>query len=215
MFELSQFASRSSFVRLNAENIWNGTAGLDLKGNLLIAMPGMEDTRFARAVVFVCSHNAEGSMGFILNQPLTSPGFSEILAELEMKDEVDELAEAERVVPVYRGGPVEQGRGFVIHTLDYGAPSSARVGDLACVTGTLDALRRISSDRAPEYFTMLLGYAGWSDGQLDEEIAQNAWLTLPATRELLFKTPHENLYNAALHAMGISEMTLSASAGHA
>lgn len=210
------FASGAAFDRfvITTDGL-KEDATLDLKGNLLIAMPFMEDDRFARTVVFMCSHNDEGSMGFVLTQPLSSPAFPEILQELDMQDEADELAENGRTVPVFRGGPVEQGRGFVVHTLDFDAPTSMRVDDLACVTATLDALRRLAGSHSPEHFIMLLGYAGWTQSQLENEIQQNAWLTVPATHELLFNTPHDQLYDAALKSMGISEMLLSANAGHA
>jgi len=186
--------------------------GFNLKGHLLIAMPGMEDARFARTVILICSHSEDGSMGFILNQPVTSPTFSEILDELG-------LEKSTRIgnpdVPIFKGGPVEQGRGFVIHSLDYSSTTSARVDDLAAVTATLDILRKLASEEPPQDSIMLLGYAGWSEGQLEEEIAQNGWLTMPANRKLVFQTAHDEQYEAALAAMGISEELLSANAGHA
>ena len=185
---------------------------LKLKGQLLVAMPGMVDPRFARSVILICAHSEEGSMGFVLNQPVVSPKLTEILDELEVKEFNDSVAEK---VIVFRGGPVEQGRGFVLHSLDYSTPSSTRVGDLAGVTATLDALQRIASDDPPESALMLLGYAGWSSGQLEEEILQNGWLTTPATRDIIFNTPHPDQYGAALASLGISEELLSADSGHA
>ncbi len=184
----------------------------NLKGQLLLAMPGMEDPRFARSVVLICSHGEEGSMGFVLNQPIAKPRFSEILEELDLaKDEAHDRSD----IPIFCGGPVEQGRGFVVHSLDYSSPSSARVEDLAGVTATLDALRKLVSEEPPHNFIMLLGYAGWTEGQLEEEVAQNGWLTVPATKKLVFETPHEQQYSKALEELGINEALLSASAGHA
>ena len=185
---------------------------LRLKGQLLVAMPGMLDPRFARSVILIGSHSEDGSMGFVLNQPVTSPKLSEILQELEI--EVSDPKAADNVM-VFRGGPVEQGRGFVLHSQDYSTPASTRVGDLACVTATLDALCRLASADPPSRSIMLLGYAGWSAGQLEEEILQNGWLTTPATREILFETNHIRQYEAALASLGISEELLSADSGHA
>ena len=185
---------------------------LQLKGQLLVAMPGMLDPRFARSVIFICAHSDDGSMGFVLNQPVASPKLSEILDELEI--DVDDPEAADQIM-VFRGGPVEQGRGFVLHSQDYSTPASTRVDDLACVTATLDALRRLASENPPHRSIMLLGYAGWSAGQLAEEILQNGWLTTPATHEILFETNHVRQYEAALASLGISEELLSAESGNA
>ncbi len=187
----------------------------NLKGQCLIAMPGMPDPRFSRAVILVCSHSSESSMGFVLNHPVASPSFASILDELGLEEEATFMSSTERLVQVFSGGPVEQGRGFVLHSQEFSTPSSARVGDLACVTATLEILRKLASDEPPARAIMLLGYAGWAGGKLEEEIAQNSWLTLPATRQLVFETPHEQQYEAALAALGVNEATLSASAGHA
>lgn len=178
-------------------------------------MPGMSDPRFARSVVLVCSHTAEGSMGFVINQPVRKPQFPEILKEVGLKDQAEKLLASERHVPVLKGGPVEKGRGFVLHSFDFGAKSTVRVGDVACLTATLEALRVIASDRPPENVLMLLGYSGWSAGQLEQEIAENGWLTVPATADLVFGTATERLYDAALAKLGISQATLSAKPGHA
>ena len=175
-------------------------------------MPGMEDPRFARSVILICSHSNDGSMGFVLNQPVVSPKFSEILDELSITDYKDDLVDT---IPVFRGGPVEMGRGFVLHSLDYSTSASSRIGDLACISATLDALRSIASPTPPDHAIMMLGYAGWEAGQLEEEILQNGWLTTPATHEILFETDHSRQYAAALETMGISEELLSASSGHA
>ena len=191
------------------------TKHLHLKGQLLLAMPGMEDTRFEKTVVLICSHNDEGSMGFILNQPVASPDFSTILQELGLDDELPSKQDEQENVPIFCGGPVEQGRGFVLHTLDYSTKASARVGDLAGVTATLDALKKLAGASPPEHSLMLLGYAGWSEGQLEDEIANNGWLTMPASHSLVFETHHAMQYDTALASMGISQASLSSTAGHA
>lgn len=188
---------------------------LKLKGHLLIAMPDMADDRFAKTVILICSHDSSGSMGFVLNQPVIEPGFPDILEELEMKSALDDLARTKRHVPVYKGGPVEQGRGFVIHSLESSTKSSARIGDLAAVTATLDILKAMAGDNPPAQSRMVLGYSGWSAGQLEDEIAQNGWLTTAATNEVIFAESTQAQYDLALGLMGISQATLSASAGRA
>jgi len=192
-----------------------GKGHLDLAGHILIAMPGMIDDRFARSVILVCNHDEEGSMGFVLNQPVTSPLFHEILDELKLDDCASYLASSDRDVAVFRGGPVEQGRGFLLHTLDYSTSATSRVEDLGGVSATIDALRKLCSDDHPERSIMLLGYSGWGPGQLEAEIAQNGWLSVPATMELVFETAHEDQYDRALAAIGINAASLSSSAGRA
>ncbi|MEL7228906.1 MAG: YqgE/AlgH family protein [Pseudomonadota bacterium] len=192
----------------------NQTA-LKLKGHLLIAMPGMADERFAKTVIFIVSHDETGSMGFVLNQPVVEPTFSDILDELKMKAALENLRRLKREIPVFRGGPVEQGRGFVIHSLEASTKSSARVDDLCAVTATLDILKTMSGERPPAQSRMMLGYSGWSAGQLENEIAQNGWLTTKATREIIFAESPKAQYDMALGLLGISQATLSASAGRA
>ncbi len=187
----------------------------NLKGQCLIAMPGMGDKRFARSVILICSHDASGCMGFIINQAVVSPAFTDILDELNLNEEAENLRKEEREVPIYRGGPVEKGRGFVLHSLDFGGSSTARIGDFLGLTATLDALKAIAGPTPPKDVMMLLGYAGWSSGQLEQEIAENGWLTVEATHELIFDTDTMLKYDAALADLGVSEATLSASAGHA
>ncbi|MEO1397597.1 MAG: YqgE/AlgH family protein [Pseudomonadota bacterium] len=188
---------------------------LELAGHLLIAMPGMIDDRFARSVILICNHDAEGSMGFVLNQPVESPKFEEILEELKLDDCADQLLKSGRDITVFRGGPVEQGRGFVLHSLDYSTPASSRVGDLVAVSATLDALRKLCSNEPPQNAVMLLGYSGWGPGQLESEIVNNGWLSVPATGQLIFQTATENQYDAALAEIGIDQASLSSSGGSA
>ncbi|MEL6751522.1 MAG: YqgE/AlgH family protein [Pseudomonadota bacterium] len=188
---------------------------LNLTGHFLIAMPGMGDERFQRSVVLICSHSDEGAMGFVLNQRIVSPTFLEILEELDLDMAAARHRRAETTVPVFSGGPVEQGRGFVIHSLDYGSPGTSRVGDLGGVTATLDVLRALAGPHPPEKAIMMLGYSGWGAGQLEQELADNGWLTLRATRELLYEPDPKARYAAALAALGVSEELLSASAGNA
>ncbi len=188
---------------------------LDLRGHFLIAMPGLRDDRFARSVVLVCSHSDEGAMGFVLNKRVVTPTFMEILEELDLDMEIARQKRVRSEIDVFFGGPVEQGRGFVIHSLDYGSPGTTRVGDLVGVTATLDVLRALSGPHPPQQSIVVLGYSGWSAGQLEQELAQNAWLTVPATPKLLFDTAYDARYAAALATLGVSEEMLSSQAGHA
>ena len=197
------------------DNDASNSEATNLKGHLLIAMPGMGDPRFARAVILICSHDEDRSMGFILNQRAVSPTLRDVLEELGLKQQVRKLDADERDIALFRGGPVEKGRGFVIHTLDFSSSATAKITDTSGLTATIDVLKKISSDKPPEKYRMLLGYGGWSAGQLEQEIAENAWLSVQATEELIFDTEPALAYDAALAELGVSEATLSASAGHA
>ncbi|PLU51733.1 hypothetical protein BMJ23_25735 [Sinorhizobium medicae] len=187
-----------------------------LDGQFLIAMPGMFDANFARTVIFVCAHSEDGAMGFILNRPqrLTFP---DVLLHLQLldPDEVIRLPSTTREFQIQAGGPVETGRGFVLHSDDYLSDSSIPVSDDICLTATLDIVRAISRGEGPVKATMLLGYAGWGPGQLEAEITQNGWLTCPAQEELIFSRNLDEKYDRALALMGISPAMLSTDSGHA
>ncbi|PST26369.1 YqgE/AlgH family protein [Mesorhizobium plurifarium] len=187
-----------------------------LDGQFLIAMPGMFDANFARTVIFVCAHSEDGAMGFILNRPqrLTFP---DVLLHLQLldPDEAIRLPSATREFQIQAGGPVETGRGFVLHSDDYLSDSSIPVSDDICLTATLDIVRAISRGEGPLKATMLLGYAGWGPGQLETEITQNGWLTCPAQEELIFSRNLDEKYDRALALMGVSPAMLSTDSGHA
>ncbi len=187
-----------------------------LDGQFLIAMPGMFDENFNRTVIYVCAHSDAGAMGFILNrrQPITFP---DILLHLKMIDQHDAimLPKKTKDFPIQTGGPVETGRGFVLHTDDYHSESSIPVSEDICLTATLDIVRAISDGGGPRRATMLLGYAGWAGGQLENEIANNGWLHCPASEDLIFDAKLDDKYERALALMGISPAMLSAEAGHA
>ncbi|KAB0679572.1 YqgE/AlgH family protein [Aureimonas leprariae] len=187
-----------------------------LEGHFLIAMPGMEDERFARSVVYLCAHSPNGAMGFIINkaQPIS---FANLLAQLNIvkEDEAIRLPETARDVSVCMGGPVERGRGFVLHTGDYSSESTVAISDGVSLTPTLDILKAISQGIGPDSALMALGYAGWSAGQLEEEIAANGWLTCRADDELIFDSKLDGKYNRALALLGIDPAFLTAEAGHA
>ncbi|MGF0536989.1 YqgE/AlgH family protein [Agrobacterium sp. ES01] len=187
-----------------------------LDGQFLIAMPGMADGNFSRSVVYICAHSPAGAMGFIINraQPVSFP---DVLSHLEIlpQDELIMLPDTARQFPVQCGGPVESGRGFVLHSDDYLSGSSIPVTDDISLTATLDVVRAISGGHGPRRATMLLGYAGWGPGQLDDEVANNGWLNCPPTEDLIFDTALDTKYERALALMGVSPAMLSAEAGHA
>ena len=187
-----------------------------LDGQFLIAMPGMFDSNFARAVVYICAHSQAGAMGFVINraQPIS---FTDILLHLELIEQNDAilLPERTRDFPIQAGGPVETGRGFVLHSDDYVSDSSIPVSDDICLTATLDIVRAISHGKGPRRATMLLGYAGWGSGQLEAEISNNGWLNCAAAEDLIFDRDLEDKYERALALMGVTPAMLSSDAGHA
>jgi len=187
-----------------------------LDGQFLIAMPGMQDGNFARTVVYICAHSAAGAMGFIINR-LQDLSFPDVVEHLKLVDEPyrDFLPEKARHFPVLYGGPVETGRGFVIHSDDYACESSIPVSDDISLTATLDILRAIAKGNGPARATMLLGYAGWGAGQLEAEIGNNGWLNCPSQEELIFDRMVDTKYERALASMGVTPEMLSTEAGHA
>jgi len=184
----------------------------DLTGKLLIAMPGMTDARFAGAVVFVCVHSPNHSMGLIVNKRMEEITFVEMMEQLEIAPGCTPPD-----VPVCYGGPVELRRGFVLHSSDYRprGEEALRIGHRFAMTGTLDILEDIAADRGPQRALLALGYAGWGEGQLDAEIQRNDWLTADATPELVFGVDMDKKWDAALESLGVSSLTLSSEAGHA
>ena len=193
----------------------NGRGGF-LDDQFLIAMPGMKDDRFARAVIYVCAHSDEGAMGLIVNQAQQML-FPDLLVQLGILDEQEaiRLPPPARDFVVRNGGPVDRSRGFVLHSGDYRVESSLVVSNDICLTATVDILRAISSGNGPRRALMALGYAGWAAGQLESEIAENGWLTCPATPELLFDADIDHQYDKALASIGIDLAHLSGTAGHA
>ncbi|MET3591352.1 putative transcriptional regulator [Mesorhizobium shonense] len=187
-----------------------------LDDQFLIAMPGMKDDRFTRSVIYICAHSDEGAMGLIINQTQQML-FPDLLVQLGIMNEQEaiRLPAHARDFVVRNGGPVDRSRGFVLHSGDYRVESSLSVSDDICLTATVDILRAISTGRGPRHALMALGYAGWGAGQLESEIAENGWLTCPATTELLFDADIERKYDRILASIGIDLAHLSAAAGHA
>ncbi|MCV2889398.1 YqgE/AlgH family protein [Ruegeria aquimaris] len=184
---------------------------MDLTGKLLIAMPGMGDPRFDRSVIFMCSHDTDGAMGLIVNKP-ADLRLAELLEQMDLACKDPAVAKS----PVRFGGPVETGRGFVLHSSDYAANlHSLKVSDGFSMTATLDILEDIANGRGPARKALMLGYSGWGPGQLEAEISDNGWLTADADSDLVFNTPDGDKWEAALKTLGIDALLLSASAGHA
>ncbi|MGZ2256719.1 YqgE/AlgH family protein [Roseobacter sp. A03A-229] len=187
------------------------TDTLDLTGALLIAMPSMGDPRFERAVILMCAYSDKGAMGLIINKPSSDVRMSDVLDQLE-------IAPSDRAarMPVHFGGPVETGRGFVLHSDDYESSlHTLRVKGGFGMTATLDILEEIARDQGPDRALMMLGYAGWGPGQLEGEIARNGWLTADASRALVFETDAEDKWSEALVSLGIDPLGLSSAAGRA
>lgn len=179
-------------------------------GQLLIAMPGMRDERFAKSVIYMCAHTEEGAMGLVLNQVLESLSFTDLLGQLDIDEENVSFE-----VPVHFGGPVEAGRGFVLHTVDYNQDATLEVTDGIALTATVDILKSIARGSGPRQSLLALGYAGWGPGQLDSEFRANGWLQAPSDSELLFDTDLETKWERAIGKLGIDPRMLSDAAGHA
>ena len=184
---------------------------IDLGGKLLISMPAMSDPRFAQSVVFMCAYSDDGAMGLIVNKPVDDLRLHDLLDQLEI-----ERAPETHNLPVHFGGPVENGRGFVLHDCSHRSSiSTLDVNDNFAMTATLDILEDIANGQGPKQSLVALGYAGWGPGQLEAEIAENAWLTVDADPDLVFGRDNSGKWEAALNTLGVSSVTLSSEAGHA
>ena len=189
-----------------------------LEGQLLIAMPGMTDPRFERAVIFLCAHSSEGAMGIVVNKPAPHISFPELLVQLEVVPASDSIRLPARAdaVRVLRGGPVETGRGFVLHSSDFFIKDATlKIDDGICLTATVDILKAIARGAGPKHAILALGYAGWAPGQLETEIQDNGWLHCDADPDLIFGRDVEEKYLRALRKIGIDPGMLSNEAGHA
>lgn len=184
---------------------------MNLTGQMLVAMPGMGDPRFEQTVIYLCAHSDEGAMGLTVNKPATDLTLGEVLDKLDI-----DLTGPASGLTVHVGGPVEMGRGFVLHTDDYESKleTLALPGGLG-MTATQDILEDIAAGDGPEKALFMLGYSGWGPGQLEAEIAQNGWLTCDGTRELIFDTIDDDKWLAALKSLGIDPLGLSSTAGRA
>ncbi|MEM8799461.1 MAG: YqgE/AlgH family protein [Pseudomonadota bacterium] len=181
-----------------------------LGGHLLLAMPGIEDQRFDRSVIYVFSHTEDGAMGLIINKPFEQLNFSTLLEQLS----IDVVGDVDHVT-VHSGGPVETGRGFVLHSADFVQDSTLVVSETVALTATVDILRAIANESGPRHALLALGYAGWRSGQLDEEIQRNGWLTVEADEEIVFNTELEQKWPRAMAMLGVDIGMLSREMGTA
>lgn len=184
---------------------------MDLTGKFLIAMPGLHDPRFDHSVILICAHNADGAMGLIVNKPIREVTFGELLDQMSIR-----RSQAGHPVPVIYGGPVERGRGFVLHADDQGAAEGRiHIPGHFAMTTTRDILQDLALGEGPSEAVLALGYSGWGAGQLESEIARNDWLTVDADPELVFSAAMGNIWTKALARLGVDPLTLSATAGRA
>jgi putative transcriptional regulator len=210
--------TRRKLKRGQGQRAEDGSGQGYLDGQLLIAMPVMEDERFARSVIYVCAHSSEGAMGIIVNRPAGSIDFPELLVQLKIidKDNPIKLPENAESMKVLKGGPVETGRGFVLHSSDFFIEDATLpIDDGICLTATVDILKAIARGGGPKHAILALGYAGWGPGQLETEIQGNGWLHCAADPDLIFGRDVEEKYLRALHKIGIDPGMLSNEAGHA
>ena len=182
-----------------------------LEGKLLIALPGMEDERFAQTVIYMCAHSSKGAMGIVINKPIPGLSFSELMKQLEI-----ETTTLTSEYPILYGGPVETGRGFVLHSGEYdSSESTLPVSEDISLTATLDILRAIAEGRGPQQALFALGYAGWAPGQIETEFQRNGWLHCEADTSLVFGVHPDAKWRAALQRMGIGPSGLTANTGRA
>jgi len=181
-----------------------------LTGQLLIAMPSMQDPNFRETVTFICEHGEEGALGLVINRPMAIE-LGTVFEQLALPTADPALA----IQPIMQGGPVQTERGFVIHESGEEWETSANVFDKIRVTTSQDILTSMAAGNGPSRAIVALGYAGWGAGQLEFEIAENAWLSAPATSELLFDTPFDKRWKKAAELLGVDLAMLSVEAGHA
>jgi putative transcriptional regulator len=181
-----------------------------LTGQLLIAMPGMSDSRFAQTVIYICAHSEDGAMGLVINKLMDSIDFPELLVQVGVEDE-----EISHTLPIYCGGPVEPARGFVLHSSDYDHEGTMDVDGQVGMTASVDVLREIARGSGPKECLLALGYSGWGPGQLEAEMQQNGWLHASADESILFSTEIDEKWQAAIRLIGIDPNMLSTDAGRA
>src|SRR6266849_6854983 len=189
-----------------------------LDGQMLIAMPSMRDERFTRSLIYICAHSSEGAMGIVVNQVAGNINFPDLLVQLEVIPAADliQLPTRAGTVKVLKGGPVETGRGFVLHSSDFFIENSTLpIDEGICLTATLDILKAIARGSGPRSAILALGYAGWAPGQLETEIQHNGWLHCSADPELIFGPDTGGKYAKALKKIGIDLGMLSSESGHA
>jgi len=205
-------------MKLAHKSLEKGAKRGYLDGQMLIATPTMQDERFARSLIYLCAHSSEGAMGIVVNQPAAHIKFPDLLVQLDVipATELIQLPSRAETVVVLKGGPVETGRGFVLHSADFFIENSTLpIDEGICLTATLDILKAIARGKGPESAILALGYAGWAPGQLENEINNNGWLHCEPDPNLIFGQDIEAKYTMALKKIGILPGTLSSEVGHA
>ena len=201
---------RCVMVSLRQTRDYMSTDSGYFEGQILIAMPQMTDKRFAKSVIYLCAHSADGAMGLVVNKPIDTITFPDLLQQLN----IDAPATNDKI-RVHFGGPVESGRGFVLHSDDYIRDTTLVIRDGVALTATVDVLRAIAEGNGPNRSMLALGYAGWAPGQLDSEIRANGWLNVTADENLIFGSKLDNKWSNAIGKLGIDAISLSTTAGHA
>ncbi|MCD8505271.1 MAG: YqgE/AlgH family protein [Burkholderiaceae bacterium] len=186
------------------------SASVDLSGHFLMAMPGMVEGDLAGTVIYVCEHSERGALGLVINRP-TDLSLGSLLEQVDVERDSRHPCD----LPVHFGGPVQSDRGFVLHKPAGDYSSSIRLGDSLALTTSRDVLQAVASGKGPDQIFVTLGYAGWGAGQLEQELAQNAWLSVPAEESIIFEEPAESRYPAAMRLLGVDPAMLAGSAGHA
>lgn len=186
----------------------------NLSGKLFLAMPGMGDPRFHKAVILVCAHDRNGAMGLVINHMLPGIDLENLLKQLNIPLPEGGSSPVSGVA-VMSGGPVENVRGFIVHTPEFHQQDTVRINDQISVTGTVDALRAVASGEGPQQMIFVLGYAGWGPGQLDQELQDNAWLVFDAAPEIIFETEPDQKWDEVIRRMGIDPGMLSNVSGRA
>jgi putative transcriptional regulator len=205
-------------MKLARKSLQKGEKRGYLDGQMLIAMPTMRDERFVRSLIYMCAHSSEGAMGIVVNRPAANIKFPDLLVQLDVipATELIELPPVADSVVVLKGGPVESGRGFVLHSADFFIENSTLpIDEGICLTATIDILKAIARGKGPESAILALGYAGWAPGQLETEIHSNGWLHCAPDPELIFGTDVDAKYALALKKIGILPGRLSSEVGHA
>lgn len=187
------------------------TNNLFLQNHFLIAMPSLVDFSFTQSLIYICAHNDEGSMGVVVNRPITDINLGIVLTQMKISVKTENINN----FLVYLGGPVQTERGFIIHRPNNAWQSTLVTSDELAITSSQDILQSMAEGTGPDDAMVILGYSGWGAGQLEKEIADNYWLTVPADPKVLFETPYDMRWQMAIHTLGIDSSSLSSEAGHA
>jgi putative transcriptional regulator len=210
----SSATSITGAVKSDDSSLMQDSDALNLTDHFLIAMPSMLDPIFGGTVIYICEHNAKGAMGLVINKP-TNLTLSGLFDRIDIKLEIIPGSHPMGKDPVMFGGPVQDDRGFVLHAPIGGFSSTLKVTDQIAFTTSRDILEAVAAGEAPERLLVSIGYAGWGEGQLEQEISANGWLTVPADMRILFDVPLEERFYEAMKLLGIDPMMLSSEAGHA